>query len=200
MRTLAYEDAQGGSRFPQTPMRVRIGIWAGGDPSNGQGTIEWAGGQTDYSQAPFTMYVKDVHITNANPAESYIWTDRSGSYESIKLSGASSLSQSSGEISSTATASGADSSDSSTAATTLATTTQSSTGVRSTAGSSSTGSASGAASTSGSGSRSATGSGTKTSTSASVSTSPAYNAATNLAATYLGPISLLALATAFIQL
>lgn len=205
VRTLTYDEAKGGSRFPQTPMRVRMGIWAGGDPSNGQGTIEWAGGQTDYSQAPFTMYVKDVHITNANPAESYIWTDQSGSYESIKLSGASSLSQSSSEISSTATAPSV-SSDSATAATTLATTTQSSSGVRSTAGSSSTASASGAASASGSsaagsGSGSATtGSSSSTSSSASASTSPAYNAATNLAATYLGPISLLALATAFIQL
>ncbi|KAJ5226422.1 hypothetical protein N7468_007647 [Penicillium chermesinum] len=88
VRTLNYADAQGGSRYPQTPMTIRIGIWAGGDPSNGQGTIEWAGGETDYSQAPFSMYVKSVKINNANPAESYTYTDNSGSSDSIKLNGA----------------------------------------------------------------------------------------------------------------
>lgn len=51
-------------------MNVRLGIWAGGDPSNAKGTIEWAGGETDYSKVPFTMYIKDVTIVNYNPAES----------------------------------------------------------------------------------------------------------------------------------
>ncbi|KAJ5091502.1 hypothetical protein NUU61_006372 [Penicillium alfredii] len=40
VRTLNYADAVGGSNFPQTPMRIRIGIWAGGDPDNAEGTIE----------------------------------------------------------------------------------------------------------------------------------------------------------------
>lgn len=66
-----------------------MGIWAGGDPTNNEGTIEWAGGQTDYSQAPFTMYVKSVDIVNYNPATSYSYTDRSGSMESIQISGGS---------------------------------------------------------------------------------------------------------------
>lgn len=43
VRTLHYKDALGGYNFPQTPMNVRLGIWAGGDPSNNNGTIEWAG-------------------------------------------------------------------------------------------------------------------------------------------------------------
>ncbi|RHZ49732.1 glycoside hydrolase family 16 protein [Aspergillus thermomutatus] len=88
VRTLAYNDAKGGTRFPQTPMRLRIGSWAGGDPDNGQGTIEWAGGLTDYSKGPYTMYVKSVHIENSNPAESYTYSDNSGSWQSIN-SGAS---------------------------------------------------------------------------------------------------------------
>ena len=86
VRTLSYDDAVGGKNFPQTPMKARIGIWAGGDPSNGQGTIEWAGGATDYSQAPFTMYVKSVKITNYNPAASYSYGDTTGSFQSIKKS------------------------------------------------------------------------------------------------------------------
>ncbi|KAJ5676594.1 uncharacterized protein N7477_002227 [Penicillium maclennaniae] len=86
VRTLNYADAQSGTRYPQTPMRIRIGIWAGGDPSNGEGTIEWAGGETNYAGCPYTMYVKNIDIVNANPAESYTWTDNSGSYQSIKNS------------------------------------------------------------------------------------------------------------------
>ena len=55
MRTLLYADAVGGRNYPQTPVNVRIGIWAGGDPANDPGTIEWSGGETDYSAGPFTM-------------------------------------------------------------------------------------------------------------------------------------------------
>lgn len=85
VRTLNYADAKGGSRFPQTPARLRLGIWAGGDSSNEQGTIEWAGGQTDYSGAPFTMYVKSVHIENTHPAGEYTYSDTSGDWQSIKF-------------------------------------------------------------------------------------------------------------------
>ncbi|KAJ5375524.1 Concanavalin A-like lectin/glucanases superfamily [Penicillium concentricum] len=87
LRTLTSNDAQSGTRYPQTPMNVRIGIWAGGDPTNAEGTIQWAGGLTDYSKTPYTMYIKDVTIVNYNPAESYTWSDQSGSAESIKFTG-----------------------------------------------------------------------------------------------------------------
>lgn len=110
VRTLMYADAVGGKNFPQTPMRLKLGNWVAGDPAtNAPGTIEWAGGETDFSKAPFTMYVKTVSITNYNPAKAYEWTDRSGSYESIKLvdsssgSSSSSASGSSGSASGTAT-------------------------------------------------------------------------------------------------
>lgn len=85
VRTLAYADANGGSNYPQTPMRVKLGIWAGGDPSNGEGTIEWAGGETNYDDGPFTAYIQSVSITNYNPANSYTYGDLTGSYESIVL-------------------------------------------------------------------------------------------------------------------
>jgi beta-glucanase (GH16 family) len=105
VRTLNYADAQGGARFPQTPMRVRLGIWAGGDPSNGEGTIEWAGGPTDYSQAPFSMSVQSVTVKNYSPAKSYTYGDTSGSYESIQIDGGSLMSSTNGD--NPATASGA---------------------------------------------------------------------------------------------
>lgn len=85
VRTLAYADANGGSNYPQTPMRVKLGIWAGGDPSNSEGTIEWAGGETNYDDGPFTAYIQSVSITNYNPANSYTYGDLTGSYESIVL-------------------------------------------------------------------------------------------------------------------
>ncbi|KAL0936294.1 extracellular cell wall glucanase crf1 allergen asp f9 [Colletotrichum truncatum] len=85
VRTLNYADALGGQNFPQTPMRLRLGIWAGGDPDNSPGTITWAGGETDYSKAPYTMTVEKVSITNANPAGSYTYGDMTGSWQSIKL-------------------------------------------------------------------------------------------------------------------
>ncbi|KAF7591508.1 hypothetical protein BBP40_001498 [Aspergillus hancockii] len=90
VRTLNYADAVDDANFPQTPSRIKIGIWAGGDPDNSEGTIEWAGGETDYDDSPFTMYIKSVKIINYNPAKSYTYTDKTGAYTSIKASNATS--------------------------------------------------------------------------------------------------------------
>ena len=86
IRTLLYEDANGGHNFPQTPCDVRLGIWAGGDPKNPNGTIEWAGGVIDYNDAPFTMNVKSVRVSDASTGTQYSYGDLSGSFESIKIS------------------------------------------------------------------------------------------------------------------
>lgn len=85
VRTLKYADALRGENYPQTPMRVKLGIWAGGDPDNAEGTIEWAGGETDYSAGPYTMTVQKITIENLNPAESYTYSDETGSYKSIEF-------------------------------------------------------------------------------------------------------------------
>ncbi|KAF7551195.1 hypothetical protein G7046_g7787 [Stylonectria norvegica] len=85
VRTLAFADALGGENYPQTPMRVKLGIWAGGDSDNAEGTIEWAGGETDYDAAPFTMVVESVEITNFNPGGSYTYSDQTGDYGSIDV-------------------------------------------------------------------------------------------------------------------
>jgi len=84
IRTLKFEEANGGKNFPQTPCNVRIGIWAGGD-SKDKGTRDWAGGPVDYSQAPFKQTVEKVKIINYSPGKEYEWTDKSGSYKSIKV-------------------------------------------------------------------------------------------------------------------
>ncbi|KAJ9666911.1 transglycosylase [Coniosporium apollinis] len=87
VRTLTYTAANIGATnyFPQTPMQVKLGIWAGGDPSNAPGTVQWAGGRTDYARGPFTMFVKSVKIVNYNPGTVYQYGDRSGSWESIQI-------------------------------------------------------------------------------------------------------------------
>ncbi|TIA79674.1 concanavalin A-like lectin/glucanase [Aureobasidium pullulans] len=86
VRTLLAANTDSGShQYPQTPAKFQLGIWAGGDPGNAWGTVDWAGGYTDFTKAPFTMYVKSVKITNYNPAYAYNWTDSSGSSKSIKI-------------------------------------------------------------------------------------------------------------------
>ncbi|KAJ6111154.1 hypothetical protein N7486_003389 [Penicillium sp. IBT 16267x] len=224
VRTLTYDEGESDTGYPQTPMRLRIGVWAGGDPSNAEGTIEWAGGVTNYNDAPFNMYVKTVSITNANPAESYTYSDKSGSYESIELSGAAALSQTDSTTSTTSTSSSSKSSDATTAATTLPTTTHTSTasttGAGSTTSSTTAGSSSKGSSAAGSGSATASGSaagsssgtsttgsmsgsgssGSASGASTAASATATFNAAVNVASNYLGPISILALITAFFQL
>ncbi|QDS76036.1 hypothetical protein FKW77_005245 [Venturia effusa] len=83
VRTLNYADAKGGSRFPQTPARLKIGIWAA--PTDKPGIIEWAGGLVDMSKAPFAMILKEVDIVNYSPAKEYRYKDHSGNWESIEL-------------------------------------------------------------------------------------------------------------------
>ncbi|CCU77409.1 beta-glucosidase/glycosyl hydrolase family 16/cell wall glucanase [Blumeria hordei DH14] len=84
IRTLPYAEANGGHNYPQTPATVRLGIWPGGDKANNAGTIDWAGGLTDFSKGPFTMEIQSAQITDFGSGKEYEWTDRSGSWESIK--------------------------------------------------------------------------------------------------------------------
>ncbi|KAK5959714.1 transglycosylase PWA37_003079 [Arxiozyma heterogenica] len=161
VRTLLNTTSQG---YPQTPMSIKFGIWAGGDPSNAPGTIEWAGGITDYSAGPFTMYVKQIIVTDYSTGESYSYDGTSGSWESIvakdgkvngryseaqtefnELAAGVSLSYSSSSSSSTAsssTASSSTASSSSSSSTSLSSSTVSQTHISSSVSSSTSSSAS----------------------------------------------------------
>lgn len=90
LRTLAKNDplTLDGYNYPQTPMRLRLGNWAAGGPGQPEGTVTWAGGATTFDNAPYVMYVQSVSIKNSNPAGSYLYSDKSGSSDSIKMSGA----------------------------------------------------------------------------------------------------------------
>ncbi|KAL6450611.1 UTR2 Extracellular glycosidase UTR2 [Candida maltosa Xu316] len=72
VRTLNKKDTwnETSNRFdyPQTPTRIQISLWPGGDPSNGEGTIEWAGGLVDWNSEDvqkygyFYAHVKDIYV------------------------------------------------------------------------------------------------------------------------------------------
>jgi len=40
--------------FPQTPARVQLSLWPGGLPTNGEGTVSWAGGLIDWNSPLMT--------------------------------------------------------------------------------------------------------------------------------------------------
>lgn len=84
VRSLTPEQANNTHSYPQTPMRIYIGPWAGGDPDNAAGTIEWAGGETDYTQAPFTMMVKNCYVTDYGRGTAYSYSGTSGTWDSIE--------------------------------------------------------------------------------------------------------------------
>ncbi|KAJ6127259.1 hypothetical protein N7523_002871 [Penicillium sp. IBT 18751x] len=75
------------NQYPQSPMMIKVGVWAGGDPDNAQGTIDWAGGVTDYSQGPFSMYMKKLVVTDYSTGKSYSYGDKSGTWQSIISNG-----------------------------------------------------------------------------------------------------------------
>ncbi len=109
IRTLLYNDANGGKTFPQTPMQVKMGNWVGGSSTAPAGTVQWAGGKSDFSKAPFTMLVKSVSIQDySTGGAQYVYSDMSGSWQSIKT-------DNSGNSSSGSSSSGSSSGSSSTA-------------------------------------------------------------------------------------
>ncbi|KAI9903433.1 hypothetical protein N3K66_002785 [Trichothecium roseum] len=78
-------ETNGTDTYPQTPMRMSLGIWAGGDPRLPEGTREWAGGEVDFDEGPFDMYVKQARIEDFSSGKEFIWTDDTGSMKSIEV-------------------------------------------------------------------------------------------------------------------
>lgn len=107
VRTLKYADANGGQSYPQTPMQIKLGTWVAGRKDAAVGTVQWAGGYTDFSQAPFKGYYKSVTVQDymggETGAKQYVWGDRTGSYESIKVEKTTDDSSSSSESGSKST-------------------------------------------------------------------------------------------------
>ncbi|KAK7426065.1 hypothetical protein QQZ08_007513 [Neonectria magnoliae] len=94
VRTLLAADAKGGEAFPQTPMQVKLGTWVAGGKDTAKGTVEWAGGYTDFDDAPFNAYYKSITIVDyagkdapgqGSNVKEYVYGDNSGSAESIEI-------------------------------------------------------------------------------------------------------------------
>ncbi|KAL8709882.1 MAG: hypothetical protein Q9220_005498 [cf. Caloplaca sp. 1 TL-2023] len=103
VRTLNAADADGnGSQYPQSPMKVSLGLWDAGDPD--AATQGWGGGVTPIPPPePYIMYVKSVKIWNTNPGAEYQYMDRSGTWQSIKVIKNASISSSSSQTSTQST-------------------------------------------------------------------------------------------------
>ncbi|KAL2754089.1 glycoside hydrolase family 16 protein [Sodiomyces alcalophilus JCM 7366] len=86
VRVLHREEAlRNGELYPQTPMRLYLGIWAAGDPRLPEGTREWAGGDTEYDKGPYVMYIKKVHVEDFSSGKEYVYADDSFSWEGIDI-------------------------------------------------------------------------------------------------------------------
>ena len=88
VRAMTVANAAQG-QYPQTPMQIKVGTWSGGDPSNRPGTIDWAGGPTDYSAGPSTMYLQSMAVTDYSTGTSYSYSGTDGTWQSIKSNGGS---------------------------------------------------------------------------------------------------------------
>jgi len=91
VRTLSKADANG--KYPQSPMRIKLGTWAPTDSNSQPGTIEWANGPADFANGPFNAYYKKVTIVDyaggSKPTDKdvkeYVYGDNSGKAESIQV-------------------------------------------------------------------------------------------------------------------
>ena len=84
--------------YPQTPSRVMLSVWPAGLPTNGEGTIEWAGGLVDWNSeymqnGYYYALVKDVTVECYDPpsdveesgSKAYKFTDDSGLEDSVAI-------------------------------------------------------------------------------------------------------------------
>ena len=89
VRMLTPDTAEA-NQYPQTPMMVKVGIWAGGDPCcNAAGTVAWARGPTDYSQGPFIMEVASISVDDYSTGSQYEYQGTTGNWQDIVAVGGS---------------------------------------------------------------------------------------------------------------
>lgn len=83
-------------KWPQTPMQVKIGLWAVNGTSDDAGEIVWAGGVPDWEKdQPYTAYFNKVEVEDykgyceeLNPGEvEYQYDERTKGWQDIKVLG-----------------------------------------------------------------------------------------------------------------
>lgn len=75
-RNETYNSTTGQYHYPQSPSRVQLSLWPAGLQSNGQGTIDWAGGLVDWNSqymanGYYYAMVNDVNVECYNPPSGY---------------------------------------------------------------------------------------------------------------------------------
>jgi len=102
VRTLKRDDTYNKTtnqyKYPQTPSRVQLSLWPGGLPSNGKGTIEWAGGLVDWDSSYMTngyyyAEVKDLSVECYKPPhgddsgnnKAYYYTSTAGTEDTVAI-------------------------------------------------------------------------------------------------------------------
>ena len=85
--------------YPQSPARIQLSLWPAGLASNGQGTVNWAGGLVDWNSADiknngyYYATVTDVNVqcydppsgANVTGSKSYIYTSNAGTNNTVSL-------------------------------------------------------------------------------------------------------------------
>ncbi|CDO91779.1 unnamed protein product [Kluyveromyces dobzhanskii CBS 2104] len=72
-RNTTYNSTSKQYEYPQTPARIQLSIWPGGNATNAVGTIEWAGGEIDWDSDDIKDYgyyysvLESVNITCYDP-------------------------------------------------------------------------------------------------------------------------------------
>ncbi|KAK4937590.1 putative glycosidase CRH2 [Elasticomyces elasticus] len=102
VRTLNREDTWNATAnrysYPQTPSRLQLSLWPGGLSTNGQGTIDWAGGLVTWDSPYMTngyyyAMFDEVDIqcydppsgTQENGTKSYIYTDKAMTNNTVEI-------------------------------------------------------------------------------------------------------------------
>lgn len=100
MRTLkksdTWNDTTKSYHFPQTPSRVQLSLWPAGLSSNGEGTIEWAGGLVNWDSSEYMQngyyyaMVNDISVEcydspNGGSGNAYYYTSRAGTNDTVAM-------------------------------------------------------------------------------------------------------------------
>jgi len=98
LRNETYNQTTGQYHYPQTPSRIMLSLWPAGLASNGQGTIDWAGGQISWN-SPYMQngyyyaMFKDVTVECYNPpsgyqnhgSKAYYYTTTAGTNDTVAI-------------------------------------------------------------------------------------------------------------------
>ncbi|KAK8198729.1 putative glycosidase CRH2 [Zalaria obscura] len=104
LRNETYNSTSGQYHFPQTPSRIQLSLWPAGLASNGNGTIEWAGGLVDWSSeymqnGYYYAMIKEVTVECYDPptgyindgTKSYYYTTTAGTNDTVAITNNSTI-------------------------------------------------------------------------------------------------------------